>query len=29
VPPSFRSLIEQYYRSLNKKPAGPGGGGGK
>ena len=29
VPPSFRTLIEQYYKSLNKKPAGPGGGGGK
>ena len=29
VPPAFRSLIEQYYRSLNKKPTGPGGGGGK
>jgi len=28
VPPAFRSLIEQYYRSLNKKPGGPGGGGG-
>ena len=27
VPPAFRSLIEQYYRSLNKKPAGAGGGG--
>ena len=29
VPPAFRSLIEQYYRSLNKKPTAAGGGGGK
>ena len=27
VPPAFRSLIEQYYRSLNKKPASGGSGG--
>jgi len=24
VPPAFRTLIEQYYRSLNKKPGGGG-----